>query len=209
MEQVSSASASLTEPLDYGSVTLKASKPSRRLEFVNADFGPPITILENTFPKLLSAINEITPLVEENTKLCRDLADGIGQGQSLEAGLKDEVFYSKILDRYSRHNEVRLEGAIYHNKTYVFLKRFYLDKEYNLWRPAKGSVGLSFIDDFKTIRKMLTLPVEHHTIAPTMTTMGTRMTTTFAAAAAAAAAPTTNNSDVSVNNHILDQKNEM
>lgn len=141
--------------LEYGSVILKEKPSTKTMEFSNSQISQPIVIAEKTFSKLLKALDDITLPAQEMAQTCLDLAEGLAQGQSREAGLKDEIFWTTTLDTYSRSNQVRLEGAVYKNKVYIFLKRFYFDRECALWKPSKGCVGLSLKEDFPLIRQLI------------------------------------------------------
>lgn len=117
--------------LEHGTVCLNFSKPCKNLEFNHGENGQSFVVAGKTFSKLLQALEDVVPSAQLMTEMCAEIAAGTRDP------LKDEVFFSRVVDTYSKKNQLRLEASVYRNKTYVFLKRFYLDKEFLLWCPSK------------------------------------------------------------------------
>lgn len=135
--------------MENGNVSLYFTKPCKSMEFVHGDSGQLITVPGKTFSKLLQALEDIGPAAQLVAEMCAEVAVGTREE------LKDDVFFSRTVDTTSRKNQIRLEGSIYRNKMYVFLKRFYYDKEFEVWKPSKGCLKLTLNEDFPVVKKLL------------------------------------------------------
>lgn len=141
--------------LEYSSVTLALDKTAAQLEFQNSAQGKAIVLLEPAFENFIRAMEKVAPLMDEKATVCKDIQEGLEQGQSNEIKLQDEIFFVEILDTEDLKSQLRLEGSMYKNKVYLFLKRMYFDKKTRAWRYCKGCVGLCWKRDLDLIRSLI------------------------------------------------------
>lgn len=151
----SSLSSSSAQPqeifkvLEYGNVTLRFAKPCKSLEFNHGEGKPAIVVPSKSFFRLFDALDEVVPSAQLMTEMCAEVAAGTREP------LKDEIFFSRTIDTYSKSNQLRVEASVYRNKTYIFLKRFYLDKEFQVWKAGKGCLTLSLGEDLSEVKELL------------------------------------------------------